>query len=631
MPFFLKKRSIVSLVVVFCLLVAAMAALAFLFNRQNRDAAAIQHTLTVQGHLTRVLSLLQDAETGQRGYLLTGNPAYLEPFTSATSELDKLVERLGLGVADNATQVQALATLRLVVNDKLDELLGTIELKKASKSEEALSAVASNKGKALMDRARDVLARMFAEEQRLLAFREISAEQTYKWAVGGIAAAILITLALGWLTLVDAKRQFEIANNAENVARAAHQRTLDEVARRERLEGQLRQSQKMEAMGQLTGGIAHDFNNMLAVVIGSLNLLKRRLHRGETDNNMRFIDGALDGAERAATLTHRLLAFSRQQPLTPQAVEPNKLISGMSEMLRRTLGEHIAVETVLAGGLWRTHADPSQLESAILNLAVNSRDAMPNGGRLTIETANASLDEAYAAQHLDVPVGQYVLLAISDTGQGMPADVIAKAFEPFFTTKGVGKGTGLGLSQVLGFVKQSGGHVKIYSEPDHGTTIKIYLPRFKGIAEELLPVIPVKEARTGQRHEVVLVVEDEERMLQLSCEAFRELGYTVLHAAGPMAALRVIDAHPEITLLFTDVVMPEMNGRQLAREAILRLPKLKVLYTTGFSRNAVIHNGVLDQDVNFISKPFTIEQLAAKARGVLDDAVLGVSVCPGRS
>jgi signal transduction histidine kinase/CheY-like chemotaxis protein len=617
MPFFLKKRSIISLVIVFCLLVAAMAALAFLFNRQNRDAAAVQHTLAVQGQLTRVLSLLQDAETGQRGYLLTGNTAYLEPFTSATSELDKVVERLGLEVADNVIQVQALATLRLVVNDKLDELLGTIDLKKTGKSEEALSTVASNKGKALMDRAREVLARMFAEEQRLLAAREISAEQTYKWAVGGIAAAILITFALGWLTLVDAKRQFEIANNAEHAARIAHQRTLDEVARRERLEGQLRQSQKMEAIGQLTGGIAHDFNNMLAVVIGSLNLLKRRLQRGETDN-MRFIDGALDSAERAATLTHRLLAFSRQQPLTPQAVEPNKLISGMSEMLRRTLGEHIAVETVLAGGLWRTHADPSQLESAILNLAVNSRDAMPGGGRLTIETANASLDEAYAAQHLEVPPGQYVLLAVSDTGQGMPAEVISKAFEPFFTTKGVGKGTGLGLSQVLGFVKQSGGHVKIYSEPNHGTTVKIYLPRFKGIAEELLPV-PVEEARTGQRHEVVLVVEDEERMLQLSCDAFKELGYTVLHAAGPIAALKVIDAHPEITLLFTDVVMPEMNGRQLAREATLRLPKLKVLYTTGFSRNAVIHNGVLDHDVNFISKPFTIEQLAAKARAVLDD------------
>jgi signal transduction histidine kinase len=563
MPFFLKKRSIISLVIVFCLLVAAMAGLALLFDRQTNDAAAVQHTLTVQGHLTRVLSLLQDAETGQRGYLLTGNTAYLEPFTSATSDIDKVVERLGLEVADNATQIQALTTLRLVVNDKLDELLGTIELKKAGKSEQALSAVASNKGKALMDRARDVLARMGAEEQRLLAVREFSAQQTYRWTVSGIVGAILITIALGWLTLADAKRQFTVANTAENAARVAHQRTLDEVARRERLESQLRQSQKMEAVGQLTGGIAHDFNNMLAVVIGSLNLLKRRLHRGETDN-MRFIDGALDGAERAATLTHRLLAFSRQQPLTPQAVDPNKLISGMSEMLRRTLGEHIAVETVLAGGLWRTHADPGQLESAILNLAVNSRDAMPDGGRLTIESANASLDESYAAQHVEVPAGQYVLLAVSDTGAGMPAEVVAKAFEPFFTTKGVGKGTGLGLSQVLGFVKQSGGHVKIYSEPGHGTTIKIYLPRFKGMAEELLSVASAEQAAGGQRHEVVLVVEDEERMLQLSCDAFRELGYTVLQAAGPMAALRVIDAHPEITLLFTDVVMPEMNGRQLA-------------------------------------------------------------------
>jgi signal transduction histidine kinase len=506
-----------------------------------------------------------------------------------------------------------------VINDKLDELLATIALKKTGRPEEALSQVASGKGKALMDRARVVLARMLAEERRLLAVRESAAQQTYRWAVGGIAAAILITLALGWLTLLDASRQFAVARDAENVARAAYQRTLDEVARRERLESQLRQSQKMEAVGQLTGGIAHDFNNMLAVVIGNLNLLRRRLLRGEADNT-RFIDGALEGAERAATLTHRLLAFSRQQPLAPQLIEPNKLISGISEMLRRTLGENIAVETVLAGGLWRTHADPGQLENAIVNLAVNSRDAMPDGGKLTIETANASLDEAYAAEHVDVPAGQYVLLAVSDTGQGMPADVVAKAFEPFFTTKGVGKGTGLGLSQVLGFVRQSGGHVKIYSEPGHGTTIKIYLPRFMGMADETPAIAPIEAAPPGQRHEVVLVVEDEERMLQVSCDAFRELGYTVLQAGGPIAALRVIDAHPEITLLFTDVVMPEMNGRQLAREAVLRLPKLKVVFTTGFSRNAVIHNGVLDQDVNFISKPFTIEQLAAKARGVLDGA-----------
>lgn len=288
-------------------------------------------------------------------------------------------------------------------------------------------------------------------------------------------------------------------------------------------------------------------------------------------------------------------------------------------MLRRTLGDHIMVETVLAGGLWRTHADASQLESAILNLAVNSRDAMPGGGKLTIESANASLDEAYSAQHLEVPAGQYVLLAVTDTGQGMPADVIAKAFDPFFTTKGVGKGTGLGLSQVLGFVKQSGGHVKIYSEDGHGTTIKIYLPRFKGVADNGAAVVAAGEAVMGRPDEVVLVLEDEERMLQMSSDAFRELGYTVLSAPGPVAALALIDAHPEITLLFTDVVMPEMNGRQLAKEALVRRPKLRVLYTTGFSRNAVIHNGVLDNDVNFLSKPFNIEQLAAKAREVLDE------------
>lgn len=290
-------------------------------------------------------------------------------------------------------------------------------------------------------------------------------------------------------------------------------------------------------------------------MIASLNLLKRRLRRGETDN-ARFIDGALDRAERAATLTHRLLASSRQQPLAPQPIDSNKLVAGMSEMLRRTPGDHISVETVLAGGLWRTHADPGQLENAIVDLAVNSRDAIPDGGKLTIETANASLDEAYAARHIEVRPGQYVMLAVSDTGQGMPADIVAKAFEPFFTTNAVGKGTGLGLSQVLGFVKQSDGHVKIYSEPNHGTTIKIDLPRFVGSVDEALPLAAVEAAAKGQRHEVVLVVEDEELMLQVSSDAFRELGYTVFQAAGAIAALRVIDAHPEITLLFTDVVIP---------------------------------------------------------------------------
>ena len=249
----------------------------------------------------------------------------------------------------------------------------------------------------------------------------------------------------------------------------------------ERIEEQFRQSQKMETVGQLTGGIAHDFNNMLAVIIGNLNILKRRLSRGESGVE-RCIDGALEGAERAALLTHRLLAFSRQQSLAPEVVDINKLVAGMSEMLRRTLGENLHLETVLAGGLWRTHADASQLESAILNLAVNARDAMPDGGRLTIETCNAHLDDTYAATHADVTAGQYVMVAVSDTGVGMPQDVAARAFDPFFTTKPIGKGTGLGLSQVYGFVKQSGGHINIYSEPGQGTTIRLYFPRFLALA-----------------------------------------------------------------------------------------------------------------------------------------------------
>ena len=357
---------------------------------------------------------------------------------------------------------------------------------------------------------------------------------------------------------------------------------------------------------------------MLAVVIGSLNLLKRRAERGDK-NFLKFADSALDGAERAAQLTHRLLAFSRQQPLAPRPVDCNRFVAGMSDLLRRTLGENIRIETVLAGGLWLAFVDSSQLESSLLNLAVNGRDAMPDGGKLTIETANASLDEVYAAQNVGAQAGQYVLVSVSDTGTGMPPEVAAKAFDPFFTTKGAAKGTGLGLSQVFGFVKQSGGHIKIYTELEQGTTVKIYLPRYVGDAAaepaargSVEETVPLGEAAT-----TVLVVEDDERMLTLAVEALRDLGYSVLHADRPAAALRVIAEHPEITLLFTDVVMPGMSGRKLAEEALKQRPDLKVIFTTGFSRNAVIHNGVLDRDVNFLSKPFTLQQLARTVAAVL--------------
>ncbi|OJU03429.1 MAG: hypothetical protein BGN87_02420 [Rhizobiales bacterium 65-79] len=413
---------------------------------------------------------------------------------------------------------------------------------------------------------------------------------------------------------VAERRRAEAALQTLNTT--LEQRVLEEVQERSKAEDQLRQIQKMEAVGQLTGGIAHDFNNMLAVIIGGLNLLQRKLKKGETDVE-RFIEGAIDGAQRAAALTQRLLAFSRQQPLAPEVLNPNRLVSGMTELLRRTLGEPISIETVLTAGLWQVQADPAQLESAILNLSVNARDAMPDGGKLTIETSNAFVDDAFAREFAITP-GQYVLIAVADTGTGMTPEVIAKAFDPFYTTKSVGKGTGLGLSQVYGFVRQSGGHVKIYSEPGIGTTVKIYLPRHYGEAVAVNTESGVKAAYGGLPSEIVLVVEDEDRVRAVSVEALKELGYGVVEASTPAEALRILEGEGEIALLFTDVVMPQMSGRELADLARTRRPGLKVLYTTGYTRNAIVHNGILDPGTNLLTKPFSVEELANKVRAILD-------------
>jgi signal transduction histidine kinase/ActR/RegA family two-component response regulator len=439
---------------------------------------------------------------------------------------------------------------------------------------------------------------------------------------------LLVGIAGQAATAIDNARLYQAAEREVAERRRAEealqvlnntleQRVLDEVHARSKVEEQLRQVQKMEAVGQLTGGIAHDFNNMLAVIIGGLNLLQRKLARGETDVE-RFVEGALDGAQRAATLTQRLLAFSRQQPLSPEPLIINKLVAGMSELLDRTLGEQVKVETVLAAGLWQVKADPAQLENAILNLAVNARDAMPGGGRLTIETLNAFVDDAYAKEYA-IEAGQYVLIAVADTGAGMAPDVIAKAFDPFFTTKGAGKGTGLGLSQVYGFVRQSGGHVKIYSELGVGTSVKIYLPRLYGEAAATEQAKRLATIHRGLRSEVILVVEDDERVRALSVEALTELGYSVVEASSPSHALRMLDEDQQVTLLFTDVVMPDMSGRQLADRARGKRPNLKVLYTTGYTRNAIVHNGMLDPGTNLLSKPFSIEELAAKVRKILDE------------
>ena len=745
----------VTLVLAFIVTAALIANGLRLLSDGERARAWETHTYEVLLTSKDLLSALTDSQTGERGFLITQDPAYLAPFHHGQAATPPLIDRLARLTRDNPRQAPRVAALRTDAASYLATLREDIDIAAKGGATSATLTITRGDDKRAMDELRSRLAEFTAEENRLLLLRAEDARADaraakvalYMLSVAGLllllvaAAAIILamrTSARLRLTAVEQRAaedlerardfllavvdgapdpiyakdrdgRFLLANletakiygvdrdtligkrdadyAAPDIARAfeavdrrimetgrtevleeqVHKdgelrtyqsskaawrrggevlgligisrditerkqaemalRTLnDELEARvevrtreiEKAEAQIRQMQKIESIGQLTGGIAHDFNNMLAIVIGSLDIAGRRMD-DDPAKARNFIGNAREAAERAAALTSRLLAFSRQQPLAPESLDVNKLVANMSELLRRTIGEGIRVETVLAGGLWRTMADPGEVENALLNLCVNARDAMPEGGRLTIETANAHLDDAYAADHLEVVVGQYVLICVSDTGVGMPAEVVERAFDPFYTTKAVGKGTGLGLSQVYGFIKQSGGHVKIYSEVGHGTTLKIYLPRWFGAYVSRGPAPPRdgKVAR-GAPSEIVLVVEDEAGVRNLSVDALRELGYTVIHADSPAEALRMIDGHPKIHLLFTDIIMPEMNGRQLADRAVAKRPDLKVLYTTGYTRNAVVHNGVLDPGVAFLPKPFTIDQLAMKVRQALD-------------
>jgi len=379
----------------------------------------------------------------------------------------------------------------------------------------------------------------------------------------------------------------------------------------------LAQAQKMETIGHLAGGIAHDFNNLLTAILGNASVLERRMADRLGPEAMKLLATIRGAGERAAALTQQLLAFSRRQTLAPRAIEPNKLVAGMSELLRRTLGETIAIETVLAGGIWQAYADANQLENAILNLAVNARDAMPDGGTLTLETGNVYLDEGYAAAHAEVTPGQYVMVAVSDTGIGMSDEVMRKAFDPFFTTKAEGQGTGLGLSQVFGFVKQSGGHISLYSEVGRGTTVKIYLPRsMVGSSTEATDEPSYVHIPHG--HECILVVEDDDGVRSYIANALGHLGYRVLQTADGHQALELLAANPQTALLLTDVGLPRINGGQLADKARAQRPDLNVIFMTGYARNAISHYGLLDRGVDLLPKPFTVEVLARKLREVLD-------------
>jgi PAS domain S-box-containing protein len=375
----------------------------------------------------------------------------------------------------------------------------------------------------------------------------------------------------------------------------------------------LRQAQKMEAIGQLTGGVAHDFNNLLQVISGNLQLLAKDIVGN--DRAERRVANAHLAVNRGAKLASQLLAFGRRQALEPRVVNIGRLVAGMDELLRRALGETIEIETIGAGGLWNTLIDPANLENAIVNLAINARDAMDGSGKLTIEVGNVSLDDAYAKAQSEVTPGQYVMLAVTDTGSGMTAEIAAQAFEPFFSTKPEGQGTGLGLSMVYGFVKQSHGHIKIYSEVGHGTTVKLYLPRTHQKEDALN--VPDQEAVTGGT-ETILVAEDDDEVRATAVEMLADLGYRVYKARDAVSALSVIEKGHAIDLLFTDVVMPgELKSPELARKARERLPEIAVLFTSGYTENAIVHGGRLDAGVDLLPKPYTRDALARKIRQVL--------------
>ena len=444
------------------------------------------------------------------------------------------------------------------------------------------------------------------------------AAQTQAEALTGALDATRAQLATSFACAAELNAALEALN--DTLEKRVTERTLQletEMEERQKTEELLRQSQKMEAVGQLTGGLAHDFNNLLAGITGSLELMQTRMRQGRLSDVDRYMVAAQGAAKRAAALTHRLLAFSRRQTLDPKPTDVNRLVMGLQEMIQRTVGPGIHVETVGLSGSWSALVDPSQLENALLNLCINARDAMPNGGRITIETADRRLDARTAHLH-DMPEGQYLALSVTDTGVGMAPDVIARVFEPFFTTKPIGQGTGLGLSMVYGFARQSGGQVRIYSELGQGASVCIHLPRHLGAAEIAELALELADAPRAEEGQTVLVVDDEPTVRMLVTEVLEDLGYRAIEATDGVAGLQVLQSDVRIDLLVTDVGLPGgMNGRQVADAARVVRPNLKVLFITGYAENAVLSQGHLDPGMHVLTKPFALEALASRIKDLI--------------
>ncbi len=614
------------IIILFGFGLVAAAALAVLIGLvRSRDAdMLVLHTLDVRQSAQTLLIATRDAESSVRSYLLSSDNEDLEPFEPSLTKANQELDALKQLTSDNSIQQVRIANLKGQVQAKADQLTKCVELAKQGQRDAALAVINSRADRDLLATIRTEIESVLSTEHNLLKERQAAAVQQRYVLAALIGFALLAATILAGV----------LAASTRSALQGLLERTAEldaESKLRQEAESTLRQAQKMEAVGQLTGGVAHDFNNLLTVIMGNLDTMRRQLAAAANPGDARALiakltkplEFALQGTKSAAQLTHRLLAFSRRQTLEPARIDANRLVSGMLDMLQRSLGANISVETILGAGLWPTFADAHQLENALLNLALNAKDAMPEGGCLTIETANTYLDAAYVRRFGDVAAGQYVVVCVTDTGTGIPKEILDRVFEPFFTTKPPGEGSGLGLAMVHGFVKQSGGHMRIYSEDAHGTTVKIYLPRLTDVEEvsavpagKIGEVTPVPRAKAG---ETILVVEDNEGVREYAKEVLQELGYRVLEAGDADQALGLLSKTPRIDLLFTDVVLPGSgNGRVLATKVRAKYPHLPVLYTTGYTRNAIVHQGRLDADVELLNKPYTQQDLARKVRDMLD-------------
>jgi signal transduction histidine kinase/ActR/RegA family two-component response regulator len=619
--FLLAKHARTFVFLSFGFVAGAGSATAYLAARTGEADFWVAHTLKVEGTALALLNSVEDADLAQRDFLITGQEQYLAQANEAYRAITSTMSELKQLTSDNPVQQAALAELEGLIGGRLDRIQSTLALAQEGQREKAFGMVKSGLDADSKKKVAPAISAFQDRERGLLAERQATSATLRIWLLVLIFSSLAAAIGLAALL-------WRQAQTGVDRLRARTAELEAEAKLRRETEDKLRQAQKLEAVGQLSGGIAHDFNNILTVILGNLDTLRRRLsnpspRQGEFSAGLlKLVESASQGAASAAKLTHRLLAFARQQPLAPVKLDLNQLVSGLTELLRRTLGETIELECILGGGLWPTFADANEFESALLNLCLNSRDAMPTGGKLTIETSNAYLDEAYAAQFESVAPGQYALLSVTDTGTGIAAGAFPHIFEPFFTTKARGMGSGLGLAMVYGFVKQSGGHMRLYSEPGHGTTAKIYLPRL--VQAEEIRAAPAARPTDGSpvpraaRQETVLIVEDSQGVREYATSALEELGYSVIEAGSTEEALRVLEGPAQVDLLFTDIVLPDANGRELSEMALKLRPNLAVLFTTGYTRNAIIHQQRLDADVEFLNKPYTQRELAIKIRNVLD-------------